>query len=202
MRSQDMDGDDRSMDRDGGEETSKEIVKTVAVVAACLGGIVLGWFFLQQLTGTSFPLLVVKSESMTPTIMKGDIIAVTAVELREIRAEFESGDVIIFYRPGYLGDNDWIIVHRAVRRLPSGLITKGDHNRDTDEFVWGPVSDEYIIGRWTRFSIPYWTGVGYLVLVLRGEELAPLGTAIIATVIVINVIIIARDLLRGSTSGD
>lgn len=202
MMSQDVGGSDRSLDRGGGEETSKEIVKTVAVVAACLGGIVLGWFFLQQLTGTSFPLLVVKSESMTPTIMKGDIIAVTAVELGEIRAEFDTGDVIIFYRPGYLGDNDWIIVHRAVRRLPSGLITKGDHNRETDEFVWGPVSDEHIIGRWTGFSIPYWTGVGYLVLVLRGEELAPLGTAIIAAVIVVNVIIIARDLLRGSTSGD
>lgn len=178
------------------EETSKELVKTLIVVAACLGGIVVGWFFLQQLTGTPFPLLVVKSESMTPTIMKGDIIAITSVDYSEIRAEYGTGDVLIFYRPGYLGDDDWIIVHRAVRRLSSGVITKGDHNLDTDEFTWGPVPEENIIGKWTEFSIPYWAGIGYLVLVLRGEELAPLGTAIIATVIVVNVIIIARDLLR------
>lgn len=180
------------------EEPSQEIVKTVIVVAACLGGIVVAWFFLQQLTGTPFPLLVVKSESMTPTILKGDIIAITAVHFAEITAEYGTGDVVIFYRPGYLGDNDWIIVHRAVRRLPSGIITKGDHNLDTDEYTWGPVPEENIIGKWTEFSIPYWTGIGYLVLVLRGEELAPLGTAIIATVIVVNVIIIARDLLKSS----
>jgi len=186
---------------DAHEETSGELLKTVIVVAASLGGIVLAWFLLQQLTGTSFPLLVVKSESMTPTIMKGDIIAVTSVNPSEIRAEFNTGDVIIFYRPGYVGDNDWIIVHRAVRRVESGIVTKGDHNLDTDEFSWGPVPDENIIGRWTGFSIPYWAGVGYLVLVLRGEELAPLGTAIIATVVIVNVVIIARDLLKSSRSG-
>ena len=182
------------------EETSGELLKTVIIVAASLGGIVVAWFFLQQITGTSFPLLVVKSESMTPTIMKGDIIAVTSVKPSQIAAEFNTGDVIIFYRPGYLGDNDWIIVHRAVRRVASGIVTKGDHNLDTDEFSWGPVPYENIIGRWTGFSIPYWAGVGYLVLVLRGEELAPLGTAIIAAVVLVNVIIIARDLLKSSRS--
>ncbi|GBC69491.1 Signal peptidase I W [archaeon HR01] len=146
--------------------------------------------------GLTYPLLVVKSGSMRPVIEVGDIILVTPVAVDDIRASPTNGDVIVFYRPGEKGAGNAIIVHRAVGKVAGGFITKGDANSAPD--YWSPVPPDHILGRWTGIKIPYWTGLGYLSLFLRGEYLSPLGPLLVVVLIVVNISLIARDIARNS----
>lgn len=158
----------------------------------------------QRLAGTSFPLLVVKTGSMEPAIRVGDVIVITAVDSRDIYAAPGTGDVIVFYTPRYEGREDHIIVHRAVQRNQGGFTTKGDANSVVDS--WSPVPDRNILGRWTGIKIPYWTGLGFLSLFLRGEYdpqisyllgfQARWGTLAIVAIVGLNVLTIARDVTR------
>ncbi len=148
--------------------------------------------------GITYPLLVVKSGSMRPVIEVGDIIIVTPVSLNEIKAGPVDGDVIVFYRPGEKGRGNSIIVHRAVAEVGGGFVTKGDANSQVD--YWSPVPPDHILGRWTGLKIPYWTGLGYLSLFLRGEYLSPLGPALIVILIIVNVSMIARDVVKNLRS--
>lgn len=157
--------------------------------------IVLGLFILSIIhtsLGITYPLLVVKSGSMEPVIKVGDIIIVVPVNYEEIYASPTDGDVIVFYRPGEKGKADAIIVHRAIKKVEGGIITKGDANAAPD--YWGPVPPDHIIGRWTGWKIPSWTQIGYVSLFLRGEYLFPWGPLLIGFLIVVNIILILRDI--------
>ena len=72
--------------------------------------------------------------SMYPAITPGDIILVKPVaNISEIRAEYETGDIIVFRKPGEPSE---LIAHRAVEMtVDGGLITKGDNNSGVDGWV-------------------------------------------------------------------
>lgn len=144
---------------------------------------------IYNLSGEVFPLLVVKSGSMEPVLVRGDIIIMERIDPEMVRVGPVDGDVIIFYKPG----TKTLIVHRAVGRVENGFITKGDANPGIDYF--SPIPPENVVGRWTGIKIPYWTGLGYLSLFLRGEIYPPYGRIVLVLLLLINIIIIVRDIL-------
>lgn len=123
-----------------------EYVRSVIFLAVILIAIASFWFGLRAYLRTDYPLLAVASGSMIPTLNVGDLIVVQGgLTANEINAEYESGDIIIFYRPG---DADELIVHRAVERHADGetwyFKTKGDHNPSTDHWK---VYERDIVGK-------------------------------------------------------
>ena len=80
----------------------------------------------------NFPLLVVKSGSMRPTLEIGDIILIHGVNPYEIKVN----DVIVFYHPNFPGNKNWIIVHRVIEigedEQGKYFVTKGDNNLFSD----------------------------------------------------------------------
>ncbi|MEM4281972.1 MAG: signal peptidase I [Candidatus Caldarchaeum sp.] len=172
--------------------SSKKNIAYGVVLAAAASLVVLS--MVHTALGITFPLLVVKSGSMRPVIQVGDIIIVTPVNPREIKADPVNGDVIVFYRPGEKGSPGSIIVHRAIAVVSGGVITKGDANAVAD--YWGAVPFDHVIGRWTGLSIPSWTGIGFLSLFLRGEVFYPAGPIIVLVLILANVFLLVRDAVR------
>ncbi len=84
-------------------------------------------------TGGSFPVNLVSSDSMNPTLNEGDILAWTPTEIDEI----EKGDVIVFKSYVHWPDEK-IVVHRVtdIKKDSFGnkvLETKGDNNKYTDQ---------------------------------------------------------------------
>lgn len=114
---------------------------------------------------------------------------IQGVKPGEIVADPVNGDVIVFWQPG----GGVRIVHRAIAKTEYGVVTKGDANAYPDFF--SPVPYRLVIGKWTGVKIPSWTGIGYLALILRGELYQPLGQIIWATIILINILLIAREVL-------
>ncbi|PUA31398.1 MAG: signal peptidase I [Candidatus Terraquivivens tikiterensis] len=148
----------------------------------------------QGATGSSFPLLVVKSGSMEPVIHPGDIIITAPVKPSEIRADPRDGDVIVFFKPPYYGDLNYLIVHRAIGVVDGGFVTKGDANSIPDP--WSPVPPNYVVGKWTGMKLPYWTGIGYLSLFLRGEVFSPYGRIVLVLIIAVNALLILLEFRR------
>jgi signal peptidase I len=108
--------------------------------------------------------LSVQSQSMAPTLNKGDLVTVSRVPTSELKI----GDVITYMSPK---DPKITITHRIVgtpRELGGGNFeTKGDANQAPDPFI----TSAAIIGR-VNYAIP---GVGYVADFLR----KPLGLALL-----------------------
>ena len=104
-----------------------------------------GFYVLRALMGTRYPIMVVVSESMEPTLGVGDYILVRGVEDVNSIEVGPKGDIIVFLKPGSLNE---YIVHRAIERiLRDGTIyfkTKGDNNVAPD---WWEVPEWNIVGR-------------------------------------------------------
>ena len=89
--------------------------------------------FLSVFSGTPFPVDLVTSDSMSPALMEGDIVAWTPTKIKDI----EIGDVIVF--KSYISwPDEKIVVHRVsdIKKSSSGAIfleTKGDNNEWTDQ---------------------------------------------------------------------
>jgi signal peptidase len=139
-----------------------------------------------RVSGNVTPLLVVKSGSMEPTLKVGDVIVIEPAAPQDINI----GDVIVFWNPWY-GN---LVVHRVVHKTDEGVYTRGDANAGTDP--WSPVPYKNIVGKWTGFKIPYWTGIGYLSLFLSGEIYPPYGLLLLVGLIIINLFFALRGLLR------
>lgn len=148
--------------------------------------IILVTVFAYRVTGHVTPLLTVKSGSMEPILSIGDVILIEPVSRQDLKV----GDVVVFYRPG----TDQLIVHRIVRKTELGVYTKGDANPGIDP--WSPIPYENVVGRWTGFKIPSWTGIGYLSLFLSGELYPPYGMLLLLSLIILNAVLIAKDLVK------
>ena len=115
----------------------------LVIVAICVGGF---WLALSAALRTKFPLHVVVSESMVPTLQVGDLLVVQGVvNASGINATPETGDIIVFRKPT---DPSEFIVHRAVDKVYRGgfwfFKTKGDKNPIADPWE---VPENYVIGR-------------------------------------------------------
>jgi signal peptidase I len=88
--------------------------------------------FFAVFTGSFFPMDIVTSDSMSPSLMQGDIIAWTPTRIQDVQV----GDVIVF--KSWLSWSDQkLIVHRVVDIKTDfgkpALVTKGDANTYTDQ---------------------------------------------------------------------
>lgn len=107
------------------------------------------WFGIKALLRTQYPFHYVASGSMRPTLEVGDLVVIEGVDGSLIRLGSD-GDVIVFYEPGYYGDADRLIIHRAIDRIDVQgticFVTKGDNE------ATNPAPD-----LWTRspYRIPY-----------------------------------------------
>ncbi len=122
-----------------------------------------GSFVLKGVLGTEYPMMVVVSQSMVPTLGVGDYIFVASIpDLLQINADSPpDGEIIVFLKPG---STDEYIVHRAVRRVSAGgavsYVTKGDNNAFADGT---PVPSGNIVGK-VIGSVPI---IGYFSLFIK-----------------------------------
>ena len=89
--------------------------------------------FLSVWAGTPFPIDLVTSDSMSPSLMEGDVVAWTPTNIEDIKV----GDVIVFKSQLHWPDEK-IVVHRVSDILTDSkgkpiLETKGDKNQWTDQ---------------------------------------------------------------------
>lgn len=102
-----------------------EELTLILVVLAILGA---GGVSLQLYLGTPTPLLAVESGSMEPTLYRGDLVIVRAVDPETLKV----GDIIIFHASWC----DVPVVHRIIEVQHVGdelqFITKGDNNPTQD----------------------------------------------------------------------
>lgn len=92
-------------------------------------------FFIQEKTIQPFgiSILEISSNSMNPTLYKGDKIIIKKQE------EYEEGDIIT-----YISKENNCITHRIVKKYENVFITKGDNNNIEDN---EQIKKEQIIGK-------------------------------------------------------
>jgi len=166
-------------------ELAKTALLIVLVVCISQGSFVASAFALN--TYPEYPVMVVVSGSMIPTLEIGDLIIVRGVDPKEITVD----TVIVFYDPTnykqlldlnvLTATGARLIVHRVYGLEQKGdeiyFKTKGDHNPAPDPWL---VPRNYVVGV-VIARIPY---VGIVVMKLR----EPLGRSIIIILILVLVI--------------
>ncbi len=113
-------------------ELAKTVFLLTIVVVGTLGGY--GIFMLSM--GTSSPLVVVTSESMEPTLYRGDLLILQARAPEDIHL----GDIIVYLDTTWHSDGP--IVHRVIEIQEDNgtyyFITKGDNNSMQDPYERTP----------------------------------------------------------------
>ncbi len=125
----------------------KEVVKYGVAFAVLIMVFFGGTYVLRGVLGTEYPMMVVVSQSMVPTLGVGDYIFVGKIDNADniTVGSNPDGEIIVFLKPG---SSDEYIVHRAIRRISEDgevtYITKGDNNTSADS---KPVPSENVMGR-------------------------------------------------------
>jgi signal peptidase len=108
------------------------LLEDAAILVVALAIVWGGQLGLQLYLGTPTPLLAVESESMEPTLYRGDLVIVRAVDVQTLQV----GDIIIFNASSWSSSNV-PVVHRIIQILNvSGelqFVTKGDNNPGPDD---------------------------------------------------------------------
>ena len=176
------------------ESRSAGSIKLVALYALLFLGTFGGFFILKALTGTEYPIMVVVSESMEPTLGVGDYIFVRGV--RDVNS-VNVGDIIVFLKPGSLYNE--YVVHRAIGIVQRGgalyYRTKGDNNPVLD---WWEVPESNIIGR-VYGRIPL---IGYFSLFERTSGGIITLIALICLVFLVDYIIPPREIETSTVFSD
>jgi len=129
------------------DETKGDLVKYIAVFVV-LSAIAFGSIHvLRSALGTKYPLMVVVSQSMVPTLGVGDFIFVSRIEDFDAvtAAPPPEGDILVYVKRGVANE---YIVHRAVEKFDADgewrFVTKGDNNPVADG---QPVPESRVVGR-------------------------------------------------------
>lgn len=128
---------------DGLREYVKYLIFFIVLAGMAFGGIQV----LKSTLKTQYPLMVVVSQSMVPTLGVGDFIIVDHIDDFDdiTAAPIPDGDILVFSRSS---SSDEYIVHRAVSKFTRDgdwlFVTKGDHNLVEDSH---PVSEDGVIGK-------------------------------------------------------
>ena len=166
-------------------ELAKTALLIVLIVCISQGSFIASAFALN--TYPEYPVMVVVSGSMIPTLEIGDLIIVRGVDPREITV----GTIIVFYDPTnykqlldinvLTATGARLIVHRVYGLEQEGdeiyFKTKGDHNPMPDPWT---VPANYVVGV-VIARVPY---VGIVVMKLR----EPFGRGVIIILILVLVI--------------
>ncbi len=163
-----------------------EIAKTGFLVVLIIGGTLGAYGLFTIGMGTSTPLVVVTSGSMSPTLERGHLLVLQ----RQSPENVEVGDVIVFQASWH---TEAPVVHRVIQRDNIAgeyrYYTQGDNNFHPD-----PAYTVYdnIMGV-VISAIP---NIGYITLVLQEPGVLPL------VILVLIVIIIIPEFLPKKESGD
>lgn len=111
-------------------------------------------YILSTLTNTGFQFYIVRSSSMKPVTVAGDIAIIRRLNKN---TTIQNGDIIAFRSPL---NRENIFIHRVVETTSSGYITKGDANEDQDA---RPITNDKVLGTYI-FRIPF---LGFLFEGLR-----------------------------------
>jgi len=151
-----------------------EVAKTALLIVLLIFISYGSWSALKFALHTEYPVLVVVSGSMVPTLERGDLIVVRGVDPREITV----GTIIVFHSPR---DYETLIVHRVYGLEQKGdeiyFRSKGDYNPRPDDWI---IPANQVVGVYVA-RIPY---VGVIVMRLR----EPLGMGVIVILILVLVI--------------
>src|SRR6266849_5560346 len=167
-----------------------------------IGVVLLGgfgvWEGLRLGLNTEFPVLVVSSGSMIPTLQIGDLIVIRGQDPSTIRAGPPPVGSIIVFRPPCcslsLNDPNYLVVHRVVEIQNGHFVTRGDNNGGVYD-PWDPqsggpgVPPSNVVGVYqSTIPIPY---LGSTILSIRGfmsvdttGQPRPEGIAIIAVLVI------------------
>jgi len=114
--------------------------KASLIINPCL--IIISFFIILLISGvTEFQIIAIASESMTPTIHKGDSVVIN----KNISIEQLKENDIIAYQ-----DGEKIIVHRIIKVTDDELVTKGDYNNSEDDTF---IDENNLVGKYL-FKIP------------------------------------------------
>lgn len=175
-------------------ETAKGLFLVALVLLTAIGV----WGAIRIALNTEYPVLVVSSGSMVPTLEVGALIVIKGEDPRNIQAGLPCetptgpsgpGSIIVF-RPNP-STPDYLVVHRVREKtMLSGEIafmTQGDHNSGCD--TWGPIPASRVVGVY-QYTIPV-PGLGSAILAVRGfmydentGQPKPQGIAVIVALIV------------------
>lgn len=159
---------------DGRGEAARYIVFFVVLVATAFGTI----YGLRASLGTRYPLMVVVSQSMVPTLGVGDFIFVGHIDdFEQVKAAPQpEGEILVFSR---LSSSNEYIVHRSVDKFKENgtwfFVTKGDNNPVSDGH---PVQESRVVG-WVVGRAPI---LGYFVLFVKTSRGLILIAALMAIV--------------------
>ncbi len=179
--------------------SKNETAKGLFLVGVVLLGALAVWGGIRLALNTEYPVLVVSSGSMIPTLQVGDLIVIRGQDPNSINAGLPPVGSIIVFRPPCcspsVNDPNYLVVHRVIRLHPTSLgtnfDTRGDNNGGADD-PWdsaGGVPPAKIVGVYQyTIPIPY---LGSAILSLRSfmydentGQPRPQGLAIIVALIV------------------
>ena len=106
-----------------------------------LGGMVLAVLFYNVLgfaLGTDDPVVTVVSDSMLPTLHRGDMLVLKGVPFEDLEAggEHGKGDIIVYICEGDNCPGRKLIVHRLYQKNDDGtFVTWGDNNKVPDPWT-------------------------------------------------------------------
>jgi signal peptidase len=128
---------------EGWKEYLKYFIFFIVLAAIALGGIQV----LKMTMKTKYPIMVVVSQSMVPTLGVGDFILVGQItNFDEVEAApSPEGDILVFMKTG---SNSEYIVHRAIDKTKLNdqwyYVTKGDNNAVRDSH---PTPESRVMGK-------------------------------------------------------
>ncbi|RFA94585.1 signal peptidase I [Pyrobaculum aerophilum] len=142
----------------------KDLIWFAGIVAALLA--------YSLATGVAWPIAVVSSYSMEPTMRVGDFVFLTGATCTSI----QPGEVVVYVARNPMWYGNWII-HRVYQKQNSGgqcgLVTWGDNNPFPDQRVGEPLVSNNIVGK-VLFTVPY---IGVFPLVVRPQGIGDIAIA-------------------------
>ncbi len=177
----------------GRNETARSLFLIGIIILAVVGT----WGGLRLALSTPYPVLVVVSPSMVPTLQVGDLIVIRGQDPSTIKAGSAPVGSIIVFRPPCcspgLNDPNYLVVHRVIGLHPGNqnFDTRGDNNggnNDPWDSIGVPPSN--IVGVYqTTVPVPY---LGSSILAVRSfmyddqtGQPRPQGIAVIVTLIIL-----------------
>ncbi|MFN3803471.1 MAG: signal peptidase I [Pyrobaculum sp.] len=111
-------------------------------------------------TGVAWPIAVVSSYSMEPTLRLGDFILLMSASCNSI----QPGEIIVYVARHPLWAGSWII-HRVYKKEGCSIYTWGDNNNMPDQAAGEPPVVNNVVGK-VAVVVPY---VGVFPLVVRPQ---------------------------------
>lgn len=176
--------------------SKKKILVSLATIFIIIVGVFVVYFLLQLFLNTQYPVVIVISDSMEPSIHRGDLLfirGIDPVDIKEGTIEDKEGDIVVYDARGLWDDApEDPVVHRVVSKWYNDttqkwyFYTKGDANFHIDMAV---IPEDRIHGV-VFGGIPY---IGLIKIVLID---AGLYFFLIIFIVILLIISIIRDIMK------